>query len=229
MGDAICSDETCDRKAKARGLCGTHYERKRLNRPITAPITERDPVCTHPGCNREHAGLGYCTKHYRRWITHGDTDYTGPSTNDRFWAKVDKSGDCWLWTGTLNNHGYGQFDTGANRLAHRYSYALVNGRIPRSVHLDHKCHNTACVNPAHLRPVTVKQNAEHRSGPPSSNTSGVLGVSWDKARHKWQASVTHHGRTHYVGRFTNLSDAEDAVIAKRNELFTHNDHDRMAG
>lgn len=32
-----------------------------------------------------------------------------PETMDRFWSQVDKSDDCWLWTGQTRN-GYGHFN-----------------------------------------------------------------------------------------------------------------------
>jgi len=92
--------------------------------------------------------------------------------------------------------------------------------------IDHICHVRRCVNPAHLRAVTRKQNAEHRSGPQRNNTSGVLGVSWNGR--KWHAAVQHHGHMYYVGLYDHLDDAEAAVIAKRLEFFTHNDKDRVA-
>jgi hypothetical protein len=81
-----------------------------------------------------------------------------------------------------------------------------------------------CVNPEHLRPVTQKQNVENRPGLAANNTSGVTGVYWH--RNRWMAEVKHNGSKHYVGRFTDIAEAEAAVIAKRNELFTHNDIDR---
>ena len=28
---------------------------------------------------------------------------------ERFWIKVDKSGECWLWTGGCFTNGYGSF------------------------------------------------------------------------------------------------------------------------
>jgi len=40
--------------------------------------------------------------------------------------------------------------------------------------------------------------------------------------------VKHFGKIHYVGTFDSVAEAEIAVVAKRNELFTHNDADRMA-
>jgi len=49
-----------------------------------------------------------------------------------------------------------------------------------------------------------------------------------KTRGKWRAEVTHHGRKFHVGLFASIDEAEAAVIAKRNELFTHNAADRAA-
>lgn len=79
----------------------------------------------------------------------------------RFWSKVDKTGDCWVWIAGLRS-GYGQFrrtrDHGNPALAHRYAYELVNGKIPDGLQLDHLCRNRACVNPDHLEPVTQQVN-----------------------------------------------------------------------
>jgi hypothetical protein len=80
---------------------------------------------------------------------------------ERFFAKVDKShGDdgCWLWTGSKNAKGYGQFKfDGLPHLAHRVAYMMEHGEIEDEV-LDHLCRNRACVNPAHLEPVSVREN-----------------------------------------------------------------------
>lgn len=68
---------------------------------------------------------------------------------------------------------------------------------------------------------------EHLLGAHKGCKSGVRGVR-QTPNGKWQASVGHNGKDITVGTFADLRDAEAAVIAKRNELFTHNDVDRNA-
>jgi len=85
-------------------------------------------------------------------------------TIQRFWDKVDRncgvqsdrvSTPCWEWLGTRGQHGYGFFRVNGKMLkAHRFAYTLCVGQIPDGFDLDHLCHNTACVNPDHLVPVT---------------------------------------------------------------------------
>jgi hypothetical protein len=76
----------------------------------------------------------------------------------RFWSKVDKSGECWLWMGT-KSRGYGQFYLyGRGWPAHRLAYELVIAPIPEGLQLDHLCRVRHCVNPDHLEAVTNKVN-----------------------------------------------------------------------
>ena len=143
----------------------------------------------------------------------------------RFWAKVDKSGDCWLWTAARNNKGYPVFRIGSPGklvLAHRYIY----GDIPPGDEIDHRATCPKhCVNPDHLRLATRKQNQENRPGPQRNTTSGVRGVTWARAQGKWKAQIGHNGRNLHVGYFDALDDAAEVVWLKRIELFIHNDQD----
>lgn len=74
-------------------------------------------------------------------------------------AHVDSIDECWVWTGTRNRQGYGQFRDGRMVKAHRWIWEYHNGPIPEELELDHLCRIRACVNPAHLEPVTHRDNS----------------------------------------------------------------------
>lgn len=150
-----------------------------------------------------------------------------PKTREeRFWEKVEKTDTCWNWTGALSK-GHGRFATDNGRaLAHRFAYQIGVGPIPDGMQLDHMCHNKACVNVEHLRLVTTKENTENFPPGPARGVSGVRGVVLTPVG-RWYARVVHNGKSHNAGTYDNLDDAEAAVIAKRLELFTHNDVDKI--
>lgn len=75
--------------------------------------------------------------------------------------------------------------------------------------------------------MTNNQNHENFKGAFSTSGTGVRGVSWDKSRGLYKATVTHNYRQHMVGRFETIEEAAAAVQAKRLELFTHNNLDRL--
>ena len=147
----------------------------------------------------------------------------------RFWPKVDKGEGCWNWKASKFGDGYGSFwASGRSRRAHRVSYELTIGQIPEGLFVDHICFNHSCVNPTHLRLVTVKQNAEHRQGSQSNSKTGVRGVFKRHNRDVYVAAVIHNQKRHWVGTFQTVEEADAAAIAKRIELHTHNDLDRSA-
>lgn len=142
----------------------------------------------------------------------------------RFWAKVDKTGDCWLWMGSLDSKDrYGQVRIARRLLqAHRVAWELLIGPIPEGMELDH--HNSCpkrCVRPDHLRQVTHKQNGEHRRGANRNNRStGIRGVYWDCARNRWKVLVKHNYVIYFGGRFDRLDEAEQAAANLRLRLHT---------
>ena len=109
-------------------------------------------------------------------------------------------------------------------LVHRLSFEWVHGGIPEGMHVDHRCHTRNCVRPDHLRLVTHAQNGQNRRGANRDSGTGVRGVSWHKPRQKYRARVMLNGKRYSAGYYDTLEEAEAAVIAKRRELFTHDDY-----
>lgn len=79
---------------------------------------------------------------------------------ERFLSKVNKTETCWIWISAKNKVGYGYF--GYNRKvckAHRISYELYKGQIPKGLVVRHICNNPSCVNPNHLEVGTYQDNS----------------------------------------------------------------------
>ncbi|XAM00585.1 HNH endonuclease signature motif containing protein [Phycisphaeraceae bacterium D3-23] len=71
-------------------------------------------------------------------------------------CKLGKRG-CWVWTGPLHSDGYGAWNAAGRQVkAHRASYLLQVGPIPRGRFVTHTCDNKRCINPDHLHLVTHK-------------------------------------------------------------------------
>lgn len=94
---------------------------------------------------------------------------------DRFAEKIALTDSgCIEWLAGGNGLGYGVIHLGPsdnNRkvYAHRWSYEHHVGPIPAGLHIDHLCRNPSCVNPAHLEPVTQRENNLRGFGFPALN------------------------------------------------------------
>lgn len=106
-----------------------------------------------------------------------------------FEAKIDKSGDCHIWTALRSRGGYGQLTLGRGIVtkAHRVAYLLYNGPIPDGAWVLHKCDNPPCCNPDHLWLGDAKDNARDRESKGRGNQpKGVLNgrstMPWRTAR-----------------------------------------------
>ena len=80
---------------------------------------------------------------------------------ERFFTKVNKTDECWLWTSSLRADGYGEFCVGGiTKLAHRISWIIAANTIPDDKPiLRHKCRNRSCVRPEHLEVGTNQDNS----------------------------------------------------------------------
>jgi hypothetical protein len=85
---------------------------------------------------------------------------------ERFLDRVEREGDCLVWTGVRNQWGYGRFYVTGYRLvaAHRWAYEYFVGPVPLGLHIDHLCRNRACVNVMHLEAVTQRENTLRGNG-----------------------------------------------------------------
>lgn len=125
-------------------------------------------TCSIPDCNRPFYGRNRCKRHYMlAWKAGELRPLPQRTAEDRFWAKVEKTAACWLWTGSLNR-GYGHFHVsrGSTTTGHRFAYELLVGPVPDGLELDHICKIKRCVNPAHLEPVPHIENSRRATFEP---------------------------------------------------------------
>jgi hypothetical protein len=133
---------------------------------------------------------------------------------ERFMSKVDKTDTCWNWKAYIAPGGYGKFGiTTAPKIkkimyAHRFSYELLNGKIPEGKVIDHLCRNRSCVNPEHLEVVDMYTN----------NIRGDIHL---KKKSKLPVGVYHHGKkfrtyfsingiTRFIGVYETVESASRA-------------------
>ena len=109
----------------------------------------------------------------------------------RFWEKVDKSGDCWVWTGRLRPDGYARVGyKGGRCLVHRLSWILHYGEIQDGMDVLHTCDNPPCVNPNHLFLGTHLENMQDRDSKGRGKIPRISGSRhWNSSLHEGDVRV----------------------------------------
>lgn len=134
---------------------------------------------------------------------------------ERFWNNVTKTDGCWLWSDpAINRYGVLWLGKGKGQLsAHRFSYQLHHGEIPRGWVICHKCDVKNCVNPEHLYAGTHEDNTRDIVERGRFARSAGRVIKAKRVRHKQRALLPSE-RSQMIeeyksGRFT------QAELAKR--------------
>jgi hypothetical protein len=144
--------------------------------------------------------------------------YSVPDLSDesrtRFWSKVKKGDECWLWTGATNKLGYGRVKLGGRiYYAHRVAFALEHGDSP-TMRVTQRCGNSTCVNPEHLIALTVREHgiaaAQKPRKPRQRHHDAMLPyVNFPLFRHasgRWAKKLG--GDLHYFGRWAHVKKGQ---------------------
>lgn len=155
----------------------------------------------------------------------------------RFWSKVDKSGECWNWTSAKDRKGYGKFSIGSSRKpdgsrrnsmvsAHRYSYEMHFGAIPKGegfhgVCVLHRCDNPSCVRPEHLFLGTSKDNVHDMDKKGRRVTKAYRGENHANAVLSEESVRTIHARYRQGGITQSaLAEKYGVCLATINHIIT---------
>lgn len=146
------------------------------------------------------------------------------SPEARFWRYVKKTDGCWEWLGSKTSGGYGQLMVkGENGFrpvrAHRFSYQLHYGKIPKGEGFHgtcilHHCDNPPCVNPKHLFPGTNRENIDDmkkkgRTADRRGEKSGRAKLTWNDVR-----MIREIGRNNTQSAITKIFKVDRSIISE---------------
>jgi len=127
--------------------------------------------------------------------------------------------------GCINNQGYLQVRiNGSLFKAHRIIYKIIHGTEPPEI--DHINGARDCNCASNLRAATGKINQKNQRLP-SNNTSGCIGVGWNKRDNKWVASINAEGTRKHLGYFDDKQGAINARQGAEIEYGFHPNHGKV--
>lgn len=138
--------------------------------------------------------------------------------SDRFWSKVDKSGDCWMWMSSRSPQGYGTFRfEGKTKSAHRLVYQQEVRELRPDEHLDHLCRNRGCVRIAHLEVVSNSENTRrgYASRGHCRNGHPKEGNEVCRECQREQRSRYHERRMEYQRRYRAANPGKHAAYERK--------------
>lgn len=109
--------------------------------------------------------------------------------------------------------------------AHRVIWKILHDDEPEQI--DHINGDRADNRSANLRAATQHINSRN-AAMPFDNTSGRVGVGWDREKKKWIAQIGHRGRNHHLGRYRKFEDAVAARSAAERRFGFHPNHGRKS-
>ena len=198
--------------------------------------------CSVKGCNGKHKAKGYCFKHYMQVRTYGEIkertrydsneivlydDYAEVILYDKNCEEVARAlidledidkVKSYKW---CLSHGYA-FNKKNNITLHRFIMDC-----PEDMVVDHINHNRLDNRKCNLRICTQQQNCMNRKFM-SNNTSGCIGVSWDKSKNKWTSQIMLNNKYIYLGCYDTKEEAIKARKQAEIDLFgeyRNNDED----
>lgn len=174
----------------------------------------KNHLCTVEYCNRPPIARGWCNAHYHCWLRNGNPTPTIIMYDDkrRFMSHIKKVGDCWVWQRCKNKQGYGKFQVDRKtKSAHRWSYETFIGRVPKGLVLDHLCCNTSCVNPAHLEPVTQRENTLRGNAIKKKVSNLPPGVGYHNGKYRARKCIS--GKSYFLGHFQTPDEAYQAYLS----------------
>jgi len=133
-----------------------------------------------------------------------------------YWKIPTKGHSVGMLAGSVNKLKYRAIKINSKLYkAHRLIYLMFNGELPKMIdHIDNNPSNNRIEN---LRPANTslnRQNAKINK----NNTSGVKGVSWDSQAGRWKARIWSNKKTHTIGLFNTIAEAEKVVKSARERL-----------